>query len=551
MSGAYLLALPQLLERLALQDLLAAKWLLACAGSVAVGLVAWLLLNGAARLWPALRTRRSVWLAAQGVVAAAALLPFLPHPAQTSITLVPAVIAMADVAPSSLADQPNAAPTANASTSAAAIATEDAPSEHASSGDAPSAIASAIPLMAAFWLLIYAAGLALAGARQWQARRMWRRLRATAQRLSPADLHAHGAFTTSQLREIAQRKLTVLRTDVPISPMLFGVRHPCLLLPAHLDTLTIAQQKMIIAHELNHWRVRDPLCLAIAATLQTIFWFNPTLRWMATQMEWALELRCDQHVLAGRPQHQRKQYAASLLQQWTIMTPIGVAAFNGATIAARIRHMQKDSLPALSATAAWFTGGMLTALLAVGATLQPALAFSIPSSAGSAPTATIALGAGSPAATPAEPWRAPLDNVRVISFYGVMRSVLPTPHKGIDFAATKGTPVHAVAGGTIVAAGHLAENDGRYGNAVIIDHGAQRSLYAHLNSVNVKAGQQVQAGQLIGAVGQTGFATGPHLHLEVRQNGQIVDPAPMFANLDAYATPRALKVRRQQLASKG
>jgi murein DD-endopeptidase MepM/ murein hydrolase activator NlpD len=111
--------------------------------------------------------------------------------------------------------------------------------------------------------------------------------------------------------------------------------------------------------------------------------------------------------------------------------------------------------------------------------------------------------------------------------------------------------VHAVAGGTIISAGHLAENDGRYGNAVIIDHGAQRSLYAHLNSVNVKAGQQVQAGQLIGAVGQTGFATGPHLHLEMRKNGQIVDPAPMFADLDAYATPRALKVRRQQQASKG
>jgi murein DD-endopeptidase MepM/ murein hydrolase activator NlpD len=560
MSGAYLPELPQLLERLALQELVAAKWLLACVGSAAVGLAAWLLLNGAARLWPALRTRRGVWLAAQGVVAAAALLPFLPHPAQTSITLAPTTIAMVDATPSLLADQPNAAPTANAWALAAATTTEDATSEHASSDDAASAVGRAVPLMAAIWLLIYAVGLTVAITRQWQARRMWRKLRATAQRLSPADLQAHGAFTAGQLREIAQRKLTVLRTDVPISPMLLGARRPCLLLPAHLDTLSTAQQQMIIAHELHHWRVRDPLCLAIAAALQTVFWFNPTLRWMAKQMEWALELSCDQHVLAGRPQHQRKQYAASLLQQWTTMTPIGVAAFNGATIAARIRHMQKDSLPALSTAAAWFTGGALTALLAAGAMLQPALATNIPPSAGSAPTVTATPGSAaatpapttaSPAAPSAEPWRAPLDKVRVISFYGVMRSVLPTPHKGIDFAATKGTPVHAVAGGTIISAGHLAENDGRYGNAVIIDHGAQRSLYAHLNSINVKAGQQVQAGQLIGAVGQTGFATGPHLHLEMRQNGQIVDPAPMFANLDAYATPRALKVRRQQQASKG
>jgi murein DD-endopeptidase MepM/ murein hydrolase activator NlpD len=534
--------------------------LLACVGSAAVGLAAWLLLNGAARLWPALRTRRGVWLAAQGVVAAAALLPFLPHPAQTSITLAPATIAMADIAPSSLADHPNAAPTANASTLAAATATEDAPSEQASPSAVPSAVARAVPLMAAIWLLIYAVGLTVAITRQWQARRMWRKLRATAQRLSPADLQAHGAFNAGQMREIAQRKLTVLRTDVPISPLLLGARRPCLLLPAHLDTLSTAQQQMIIAHELHHWRVRDPLCLAIAAALQMVFWFNPTLRWMAKQMEWALELSCDQHVLAGRPQHQRKQYAASLLQQWTTTTPIGVAAFNGATIAARIRHMQKASLPALSPAAAWFTGGALTALLVAGAMLQPALATNIPPSAGSAPKVTATPGSAaatpapttaSPAAPSAEPWRAPLDKVRVISFYGVMRSVLPTPHKGIDFAATKGTPVHAVAGGTIISAGHLAENDGRYGNAVIIDHGAQRSLYAHLNSINVKAGQQVQAGQLIGAVGQTGFATGPHLHLEMRQNGQIVDPAPMFANLDAYATPRALKVRRQQQASKG
>jgi hypothetical protein len=65
------------------------------------------------------------------------------------------------------------------------------------------------------------------------------------------------------------------------------------------------------------------------------------------------------------------------------------------------------------------------------------------------------------------------------------RSVLPTPHKGIDFTAAKGTPVHATASGTVIAAGPIAENHGRYGNTVIIDHGGRQSLYAHLSSVSV------------------------------------------------------------------
>jgi murein DD-endopeptidase MepM/ murein hydrolase activator NlpD len=303
---------------------------------------------------------------------------------------------------------------------------------------------------------------------------------------------------------------------------------------------------MIVAHELHHWRARDPLYLAIGAILQTLFWFNPALRWMAKQMEWALELQCDQQVLAGRPQQQRKQYAAALLRQWTTIAPAGAAAFNGTAISTRIRHMQQDGLPALGAATAWLIAAALASVLALGAMLQPALAINAETSERPfAPATTRATPAMETVIAPAA-WRAPVENVRVTSFFGVTRSVLPTPHKGIDFAAKTGTPVHAAAAGTIIAAGPIAENDGRYGNAVIIDHGGRQSLYAHLSSVNVKPGQQVQAGQHIGAAGATGFATGPHLHLEVRENGHLIDPASMFTNLDAYATPRALKVRRQQ-----
>jgi murein DD-endopeptidase MepM/ murein hydrolase activator NlpD len=233
------------------------------------------------------------------------------------------------------------------------------------------------------------------------------------------------------------------------------------------------------------------------------------------------------------------------------MAPAGVAAFNGATIAARIHQMQKDRLPTLSAAGAWLTGAALLAVLAAGALLQPALAFDVQPPSAAPPQPAIATATIAAPVAAMEAWRAPLAKVRVTSFYGVMRSVLPTPHKGIDFAAAQGTPVYAVANGTIIAAGPIAENDGRYGNVIIIDHGAQRSLFAHLDSVSVSPGQHVQAGQRIGATGQSGFATGPHLHMEVRQDGHNIDPASMYPGLDAYATPRALKVRRQQLPSKG
>lgn len=530
---------------MALAWLLSTQWLLACVGSVAAGVLAWLLLNGAAQAWPALRTRRNVWLAAQCIVVAAALLPFLPRSVHVAppITLTPTLLsteAPAQAVPLAAPEEETTSPARELPLAADSVT--PAPVA-ATATDTSTLLGRALPLIAALWALVYVAGLTWALARLLRARCVWRGMMAAAERVSPAALQVHIAFTAEQRRQIAQRGLTVMRIDAAISPMLIGALRPVLLLPAHLDALTAEQQQMIVAHELHHWRARDPLCLAIAAALRTVFWFNPATRWMTKQMEWALELQCDQQVLNGRPQHQRKQYAASLLQQWT--APMGVAAFNGATITARIRQMQKNSLPVLSAAAVWATAAALMAVLAAGALLQPALAIGIP--AATAQTTTQAM-APAPAA---EAWRAPLDEVRVTSFFGVRRSVPRTPHKGIDFRAAKGTPVYATASGTIIAAGQIPEGDGKYGNAVIIDHGAQHSLYAHLNSVSVQPGQRVQAGRLIGTVGETGLATGPHLHLEVRRNGQIIDPATMFTDLDAHATAHALKVRRQQLSSKG
>lgn len=94
-------------------------------------------------------------------------------------------------------------------------------------------------------------------------------------------------------------------------------------------------------------------------------------------------------------------------------------------------------------------------------------------------------------------------------------------HSGMDFGADYGTIIQAADSGTVIFAGWY----GGYGNAVIIDHGnGLTTLYAHTSEFYVVEGQGVQRGQAIAAVGSTGLSTGPHLHFEVRRDGEPVDP---------------------------
>ncbi|QHG16427.1 M23 family metallopeptidase [Nostoc sp. ATCC 53789] len=95
-------------------------------------------------------------------------------------------------------------------------------------------------------------------------------------------------------------------------------------------------------------------------------------------------------------------------------------------------------------------------------------------------------------------------------------------HAGLDFAASYGSKIRAADSGRVIFAGWY----GGYGRALIIDHGnGMTTLYGHTSELYVSEGQAVERGQAIGAVGSTGFSTGPHLHFEVRRNGTPVNPA--------------------------
>jgi hypothetical protein len=94
-------------------------------------------------------------------------------------------------------------------------------------------------------------------------------------------------------------------------------------------------------------------------------------------------------------------------------------------------------------------------------------------------------------------------------------------HSGIDFTAPRGTPIQATGNGTIVKAGRGSG----YGNRVVIDHGyGYETLYAHMNRIDVKVGQKVTRGEVIGLVGSTGASTAPHCHYEVKVKGKKVNP---------------------------
>ncbi len=164
--------------------------------------------------------------------------------------------------------------------------------------------------------------------------------------------------------------------------------------------------------------------------------------------------------------------------------------------------------------------------------------------------------------------RAPLDFTRVSSNFDPDRlhpiHKTRRPHRGVDYAASTGTPVYASGEGRVVKAGYSRPN----GNYVFIQHGeSYTTKYLHLNKRSVKKGERVEQRQVIGTVGSTGYATGPHLHYEFLVDGVHTNPrtvqlpdaepigdrelarfrqqtAPLLAQLDRYRATRLASLER-------
>jgi len=122
----------------------------------------------------------------------------------------------------------------------------------------------------------------------------------------------------------------------------------------------------------------------------------------------------------------------------------------------------------------------------------------------------------------------PLLGSKLTSRFGVRKHPVlkyTRHHQGVDLAAPTNTPVRAVAGGVVI----FADNYVGYGKLVTIQHDdGYTSLYGHLAKILIQPGQRILAGDIVGAVGKTGLATGPHLHFEWHYNNKPLDPVKVF-----------------------
>jgi len=367
------------------------------------------------------------------------------------------------------------------------------------------------------WGLIWALGTAIGAARL--VRGQWRLAALISQ---GKQLPAQGELARHLGVVDARKGLKLVLVNAWVSPFATTLPTPTLVLSQWaLDNLSLEQIHLVVRHELEQLARRDSLAVLGLQWMTVLLWFNWPLRALARRAVDALEQGCDEQVLRKENPSRRRAYAEAMLktlrQTATAHGNDPVAAFstqnplsqNKRSITLRIRHILNGKQGARKGSnrALWslsLAGGAL--LLG----LQPQLAL---------------------ADKVAQAFINPLPEARVTSNFG-MRSwpIKDTQyqqqrlHRGIDLAAPAGTRVQVPSAGIVTFSGTRGDS----GEVIIIDHGeGVETLYAHLDKRLVTKGDSVEQGQVLGLVGSSGKATGPHLHWELHRNGEVVDPASL------------------------
>ena len=334
------------------------------------------------------------------------------------------------------------------------------------------------------------------------------------------------------------------------APLTFGVFRPTVLLPDDLRAGQ-AQFQLVLAHELAHIRRKDCLRKLLLTVCLCLNWWNPLVWVMVRLANRDMELACDETVLRTLGPACKKSYALTLLdmaQRQAKPSPL-CSGFAKSCAEERVRAILRfRRLPV-------WTGALAAALFFLAAGVLATQARSVPR----VPEAPAAVQAQSvppsvpvsqpviyldpvvnpaPAAqekaeasaAPAYVWPLEDADAAVTDAYGWTVHPLTQKesfHSGVDLEAEAGQNVLAVAAGTVLDCSYSEA----YGYHVTLEHeNGVQTMYAHLRAFYVESGDTVAQGQVIAAVGATGWATGPHLHLSVSRDGEAVDPLTALAS---------------------
>lgn len=336
------------------------------------------------------------------------------------------------------------------------------------------------------------------------------------------------------------------------APLTFGVFHPTVLLPEDLP-VGDAQFQLVLAHELAHIRRKDCLRKLLLTVCICLYWWNPLVWLMVWLANRDMELACDEAVLRALGPDCRKAYALTLLdmaQRNPKSAPL-CSGFAKSSAEERIR-----AILSFKRIPAWvgicvsvlfvLTASVFTTQAASPSAIpemEPAVQEEVPEE-----NAAVSVPVSEPLPTtpPIMPEQEaeseiesetqtrsevrayifPLEdaNAEVTNPYGWQEHPVTKQkslHSGVDLAADYGTNVLAVADGTVLDCSY----DTAYGYILTLAHkdGVQ-TFYAHMQELLANPGDEVKQGQIIGLVGSSGWATGPHLHLGVLIDGEAVDP---------------------------
>ncbi len=312
------------------------------------------------------------------------------------------------------------------------------------------------------------------------------------------------------------------------SPCLYGFFNPCILLPDDIEEkIHIDDLKYVIAHELAHYKRKDILIYMIIYILQIIYWFNPIVWYGLCKMKNDCEIACDALALSSFEEDEKENYGLCIINllEKNRAKPYRIITTEFIN---KKRYLKRRIIMIKKFKEGSYKLSLVTILLFM-------LMSGVFLSNGNMKVSADDYSSSTPVINKEDIqliemiWPVP-NSKRISAPFG--KRVHPVTkmernHTGIDIPGKEGEIIIAAADGKVV----FSEFDEGYGKTIIIDHGNDlATVYAHCSELLVKENEEITSGTAIGKIGMTGASTGPHLHFEVRKDGEAVEPLDYFKN---------------------